>query len=169
MSSRRVRKITVDGTKEGMEQAARWLERYSRIMLDKANGLIDKMLREGEDYAVNELGHIDTGETVSTILGYREGNHGVLLVGGNAIWIEFGTGVFFNGEGYNHPKAEELGMDAHGTYGYGFGSNPNGWYYIGDDGESHHTQGIEANMFFYRTAQRLRPEYARWAKEIFAK
>lgn len=163
------KKITVPPTEEGLKEAAKWLLDYKRKMLNGANKLLAKILQEGEDYAINQLGHIDTGETVSTIAAYREGNHGILLVGGNAIWLEFGTGVFFNGEGYPHPKAEELGMNAIGTYGEGHGSNPNGWFYLGDDGEPHHTQGIEANMFFYNTGQMLRREYSKWAKEIFSK
>ena len=161
------RKITIPATPSGFKAAASWLTGYKSRLIKQAEALLGQMLQEGEQYAINSLGHIDTGETLSTIAAYREGNHGILLVGGNAIWLEFGTGVFFNGEGYNHPKAEELGMSAHGTYGFGFGSNPNGWWYIGDDGESHHTQGIEANMFFYNTAQMLRREYKRMAKEIF--
>lgn len=153
-----------------LDKAADWLEKYKRRMLSKADGLVNKMLRDGEDYAINAVGHFDTGETVSSVLGYRDGNRGILKVGGNAIWIEFGTGVAYNGDGYNHPKAQELGMDAHGTFGQGKGANENGWYYFDEmDGAVHHTRGIPANMFMYNTAQMLRREYAKMAKEIFSK
>lgn len=178
MSSRQVKRITVPFTEEGLKEAADWLLAYKEKMLKNIDTLLAKMLNEGEQYALNELGHVDTGETLSTIAAYREGNHGILLVGGNAIWIEFGTGVFFNGEGYPHPKAQELGMNAIGTYiapyplnksGEPHGDNPNGWWYEDPpgSGEYKHTQGIEANMFFYRTGQMLRDKYAEWAKEIF--
>ena len=164
------KKISVPLTEEGMKEASRWLLNYKRKMVNRANKLLEMMLKKGEDYAINGLGHIDTGETVSTIAAYRDGNHGVLLVGGNAIWIEFGTGVVANNYNpYPHHKAQELGMNAIGTYGEGHGASPNGWWYEGDDGEYHHTYGIPSNSFFYNTAQMLRREYDKYAKELFAK
>lgn len=146
--------------------AASWLEGYADRLEKNANELVSRMLKEGEQYAMNALGHIDTGETLSTIMGYREGNTGILLVGGAAIWIEFGTGVTFNSE--MHPEASRLGMSAHGTYGHGHGADPCGWHYLGKDGKWHWTMGIPQNRFFYNTAKMLREEYRRIAKEVFA-
>lgn len=145
----------------------RWLQKYAKDLEKKANQLIAAMLKEGEMTAKIYLLHYDTGETMNSIMGYREGDAGILTVGGAAIWIEFGTGVTYNGEGYNHPKAAETGMNQHGTYGQRKGADPNGWYYRGKDGEFHHTWGIPTNPFFYNTAQMLRKEYARIAKEVF--
>lgn len=174
-----VKKISVPFSKKGMEEAAKWLMNYKRFMQRRVDKLLAKMLNEGEKCAIRELVHIDTGETLSTIGAYRNGNQGFLLVGGNAVWIEFGTGVIANDyQAYPHPKAQELGMNAIGTYvapyplnktGVPHGSDPNGWWYEGDDGEYYHTYGIPANMFFYNTAQYLRKEYPHWAKEIFKK
>lgn len=161
--------ITVPATQEGLREAANWLMKWKTKILRNAEKLLDKMLKEGEQYAfLGAAAHIYTGVTIDTIMSYREGNHGVLLVGGNAIWVEFGTGVIANDyEPYPHEKAEELGMNAIGTYGKGHGSDPNGWWYQGDDGEYHHTYGIPSDPFFYNTAKMLRKEYARMAKEIF--
>ena len=160
-------------------EAANYLYLYKRDLKRRVSEFIDLMLKVGEDYAINALGHIETGETLSSILAYRHGRHGVLLVGGNAIWIEFGTGVVANGNAsYPHPKARELGMNAIGTYiapypinksGKPHGGDPNGWWYQGDDGEYHHTYGIPSDPFFYNTAKMLRKEYANLAKEIFSK
>lgn len=151
-------------------ECARKLEFYSKHTIDrKVEQLVGRMLKEGETYAINAVGHFDTGETMSSVVAYREGSHGIIAVGGNAIWIEFGTGVEYNGGGYNHPKAAELGMSAHGTYGKGLGADPNGWVYRDDDGNYHHTKGIPTNPFMYNTAQMLRNECRNWAKEIFSK
>ena len=54
-----------------------------------------------------------------------------------------------------------------GTYGLGKGADPNGWWYEGDDGNIHHTYGIQATMFMYRTAKYLEQEFPRLAKEVF--
>ena len=170
-----MRSITVSCSPEGFNEAAEWLEAYKQEMLDNTKKVLASMLKAGEQMMINNLGHIDTGETLESIVAYRNGNKGVLTVGGNAIWIEFGTGTIYNGEGYNHPKAQELGMSAHGTYvwhgnlsGLPHGADPNGWWYYGDDGEVHHTNGIPGNRFVYNTAQYLRREYPKLAKEVFA-
>ena len=161
--------LTIPLSAEGFKKAAEWLRDYARKLPKLCEDFIANMIEAGETYAINGVGHIDTGETVGTIIGYRNGNKGVIVAGGNAIWIEFGTGVVKNGPGYNHPKAQELGMSAHGTYGEGHGASFNGWWYKGDDGEYHHTMGIPANRFMYNTAQMLRKEYPRLAKEVFDK
>lgn len=159
--------LTISADADGFAKAAEWLEDYSKSLKQKTIDLVGVMLQKGEDYAVNGLGHIDTGETLSTLFAYRNGNKGVILVGGNAIWIEFGTGVVANAGNAPHPKADELGMSPWGTFGQGKGANPNGWWYMGDDGIPHHTYGIPANRFMYNAAQMLRRECPQLAKEVF--
>ena len=130
------------------------------------------MLQEGENFAfLGAAAHIYTGITIDSIMCYRDGNHGILMIGGNAIWVEFGTGVYAPLQ-TNHPalgEAAKYGIVSHGMYGKKQGSNPNGWWYTGDDGEIHHTYGIPSDPFFYNTAQMLRREYDKYAKEIFSK
>ena len=161
--------IVVDLNDEnGIKNAIKDLRQYRNGIKSKALKLIDRMLRVGEEYAINSVAHIDTGETLSSIKGYRNGTKGVIVAGGNAIWIEFGTGVKNNGSvgGSPHPKGGELGMSI-GTYGQGHGADPNGWWYF-DGAEIKHTYGIKANMFMYKTAlelQRVAPELA---KEVFS-
>lgn len=160
-----------------MLQAADWLDNYAHRTIPKnVVALISQMTRQGESWAINLVGHIDTGETVSSIHGYRNGDKGVIVAGGAAIWLEFGTGVVYNGEGYNHPKAQELGIYAHGTFGKGHGASFNGWYYPDPNGTHifngepySHTLGIPANRFMYNTAQMLIKNYPEMAKEIFSK
>lgn len=162
------KRIVVSSDSNGLQELATWIQDYANDLPHKAEAIIDSMLSKGEAYAFFSLWHVDTGETLNSIMGYRNGNKGVLLVGGNAIWIEFGTGVVANSGNAPHPKAVELGMLPWGTYGKQQGSNPNGWWYIGDDGEAHHTYGIPSNRFFYNTAQMLRRQCPDIAKEVFA-
>lgn len=161
-----VRSITIPCSSNGFAVAQAWLEGYTNRLERNVNELINRMLQDGEMYAANYLGHVDTGETLSTIMGYREGNTGILLVGGNAIWIEFGTGCELNNTA-SHPKMAELNMSLWGTYGEGHGADAGGWYYPDDDGTWKHTRGIPMNKFFYNTAQMLRREYVRIAHEVF--
>jgi hypothetical protein len=125
------------------------------------------MCQYGEDFAINQVGHVDSGETVSSIHAYRNGNKGVIVAGGNAVWLEFGTGTRYNGAAGTspHPEGEELGMKI-GEYGAGHGADPNGWWYY--DGERiKRTFGIQANMFMWKTARELERIAPELAREVF--
>lgn len=172
-----MRTIKVPCSSAGMLEAADWLDNYAkRILPMNVVDLISRMTRTGETWAMTMMNHIDTGATLSTIHGYRSGNKGVIVAGGAAIWIEFGTGVFAEGQN-NHPLLGKVpGIVPHGTYGEGHGASPNGWYYPDPNGTHvyngqtySHTMGIPANRFMYRTAEMLRREYPEMAKEIFSK
>lgn len=156
-------------SEESINKAIKELKDYKKEVQRKAKILVDKMVQFGEDYAINQVGHIDTGETVASIHGYRNGNKGVIVAGGNAIWIEFGAGVRYNTKPSPHPKGEELGMTIGDYPGKGQGNNPQGWWYYGDDGEVHHTYGIQSNQFFWRTARELERVAPELAKEVFSK
>ncbi len=172
-----MRSITIPLTPSGLERGAQWLEKYAKITLPKkVEQFVELMTRQGESWAINFMGHIDTGETLASIVGIRNGNKGVIVAGGNAIWIEFGTGVVANIGVDSHPKAPILGIAPHGTYGKGLGSNPNGWYYPDPKGTHYfdgqywsHTYGIPASRFLYDTSIELIKAYPSMAKEIFEK
>lgn len=166
--------IEVSPTPSGIERAAKWVERYEKSLNAKTANLVQKMVEDGQAYAHLTIEHIDTGTTASSIKGHASGQEGEITVGGNAVWIEFGTGVVANAGNTPHPKRDELFMMPWGTYtwygnisGLPHGGNPNGWWYKGDDGNYHHTFGIRGNKFFYNTAQTLRRECNETAREVF--
>ena len=169
--------ISVQLYQDSLEKAAEWLENYAKESLPKyCRALISLMCRRGEDYAINAVGHIDTGTTLSSIHGYRRENKGVIVAGGAAIWIEFGTGVARNFGTAPHPKAGELHINPWGTYGEGHGGSFNGWYYEDENGPYEfggkhwsHTFGIPANHFMYNTAQELKRACPELAREVFGK
>lgn len=150
-----------------IDAAIKELKTYQRDIDRKVKALIDAMIQYGEDYAINAVGHVRTGETLTSVKGYRKGTVGVIVAGGNAIWLEFGTGVKHNGPagGSPHPKGKELGMTI-GGYGDGHGADPGGWWYYDETGLKH-TYGIEANMFMYKTAQELQRVFPELAREVF--
>ena len=167
--------ITIPFSYLGFYRAATWLEDYTKYRLPKyIRNLIDFMCKEGENWAINELERIDTGNTLTTIYGYRQGDKGVIVANGAAIWIEFGTGVAHNGEGYNYPGKVPEGIVPHGTFGKHHGSNKDGWFYPDPEGEFEFggetyswTLGIPSNPFMYRTAEMLKRECGNIAKEVF--
>lgn len=162
--------ITITANRAGFDRAADLLDIYAkRTLPKKVTELINRMCKEGEMTAKMLLMHVDTGETLSSIIGYREGDTGIILVGGKAVWIEFGTGVYAPGQ-VTYPKEyRDDGIVGHGEWGEKHGADPNGWYYKNEFGEWRHTYGIPANMFMYNTTQMLVRQYAQMAKEIFTK
>ena len=159
--------IKVALTVESIDRAIHEIEQRRKEIESKVDQIIDAMLVAGENYAIATVGHVDTGATMSSIHGYRNGKKGVIVAGGAAIWIEFGTGVIRNKQ--PHPKANELGMAKWGTYGKGHGADPNGWWYYDENGEKHHTRGIESNRFMYQTAEYLKQHFPQYAIEVFSK
>lgn len=167
------KQIKVELSVESIDRAIKEIQAERRRQEKAILELIDKMVAVGEDYAINAVGHVDTGETLASITGYRNGNKGVIVAGGAAVWLEFGTGTLKNH--YQHPPAQ--GENANkivrwGKYGDGYGDGskyPEGWWYKDESGQSHHTKGIEANMFMWRTAQRLQELFPKMAKEVFEK
>jgi hypothetical protein len=164
-----MKRITMKLDPDSIGKAIKELQAYKKDLAKKVQQLIDRMVEYGEDYAINQVGHVDTGETVSSIHGYRNGNKGVIVAGGNSIWLEFGTGVKHNTpQGSSpHPKGQELGMTI-GDYGQGKGANPQGWWYYDDD-RIKHTFGIRANMFMWKTARELERVAPELAREVFAR
>jgi hypothetical protein len=163
-----VKKITVPLSDKGITNAIKQLNVYKRNLNRKIQALIAAMVAYGEDYAINEVGHVDTGETLETIRGYRNGNKGVIVAGGNAVWLEFGSGTRYNGPvGESpHPMGVELGMTI-GEYGEGRGANPNGWWYYDESGQVKHTYGIPATLFMWKTARELERIAPELAREVF--
>jgi hypothetical protein len=99
------------------------------------------------------------------------GNDSILVVahGEDAVWIEFGAGVYHNGSvgSYPNPLAEPAGMAAIGTYGKGNGAKEV-WGYLGSDGKIHLTRGTPASMPLYRAVQSVTRDIAKIAREVFS-
>ena len=160
--------ITIDLSVGSIQRAIKSLEDYKKSIERRMQNLIDMMCSDGASLAYTYLKYVDTGETLGSIMGYREGNKGIIEVGGNAIWIEFGTGVTYNQGGDSaHPDRSELGISDWGTYGEGHGTDPDGWYYYDAQGKKKHTYGIPENPFMAQTARRLQEQFKSRAQGAF--
>lgn len=170
--------IEFELSEESIENAIHRVEQYTEDLKAKTRILADEMVADVKDNAERILmEHIETGETINSLAevkkydSYDQGSYTArVIVGGAAVWLEFGTGVVMNhafpGE-YVHPKALELGMSGLGTYGAGNGANPWGWWYIDESGRKRHTYGIPATMFMYYSAMATRDKIPEMARRIF--
>lgn len=149
------------------------LKAYIKQNEKKASDLMTIMLSEGADTAQNLMGHIDSGNTLTTIKAKRrkDSKKGRIVADGAAIWLEFGTGVVRN-QGFAHPPTldkSKVPIYKHGEYGKGQGKSRFGWFYYDANGKLRHTYGITANMFMYKTYKSLLKDFPELAKEVFSR
>lgn len=93
-----------------------------------------------------------------------------LIVEGKELhYIEFGAGVYYNGEAGTspHPKGEEFGYVI-GSYGKGHGVQKI-WGYYSDSGELVLTHGVEATMPVYKASLEIADNVVKIAKQVFEK
>ena len=143
-------------TQELAKRIAQILE--ERIAAKFAGAVADMYFnREGEysqspDYSIGIDGNGDS--------------YVVWTSGQDAVFVEFGTGVYYNGNPGSspHPKGSELGFTI-GSYGKGMGKRTT-WGFK-RDGVTYLTHGIPAMMPMYESAQEVAREIESIAKEVF--
>lgn len=98
------------------------------------------------------------------------GNNTTLVIasGKDAVFMEFGAGVYNNGAvgSAPNPWGSNFGFTI-GSYGKGNGRREI-WGYRGEDGEVHLTHGTPASMPLYKAVMSVRRDLERIAMEVFA-
>lgn len=99
-----------------------------------------------------------------------QSHYQVIASGETVLFIEFGTGV--SNPEYVAPSGLTY---KHGTYGKGKGANPNGWIYVGEQGNAgkplggnvYHTKGNPPARAMYDASKDMREEITRVFREEF--
>jgi hypothetical protein len=91
----------------------------------------------------------------------------VVADGEDAVWCEFGAGVYHNGSvgSSPNPYANDLGFTI-GSYGKGYGKKQ-AWGYYDENGELVITRGTPATMPMYNAVQEVMRKSVEIAKEVF--
>lgn len=174
--------INVELSDDSLNAAIHIVEQYKENLLRKSGDLVDTLARDIDTEARRELTkHVWSGETLAS-LQIKKGKDTEytrktdVTVGGAAVWLEFGTGVVANNCAPGtivHPvhmiNDSGLLISGIGMYGQRHGSDPNGWYWEDEIGESHHTFGIPATMFMWNAAQMARHGFLGTARRVFMK
>ena len=92
----------------------------------------------------------------------------LVLSGKDVAFIEFGSGIHYNGAGGSSPSpfGQSLGMVI-GSYGKGKGLENSWTYYDTEQGRFRISYGTEAAMPMYRADQQIREQFISIAKEVF--
>lgn len=158
-----------------IDRAIKELEQYKKEIIRKTTLLrvkiaerIETEVRSGFSGAVVDdllKGGKKTAQ-VSVSMDNKENVSVVIAAGEDAIWVEFGAGVFHNGSAGTspHPKGSELGFTI-GGYGKGMGKKDTWGYY--ENGELKLTHGTPATMPMYRAVRTVCSEIAEIAREVF--
>lgn len=142
--------------------AIRQLEKYRDDLQRKGNLICYKLADYGARRAEVRFStayYIGQNDVMITV---EEAENGYVIraSGESVLFIEFGAGVRY---GYGHPDVHGYGP---GTYpGKGHWDDPNGWWIPRDKGGGH-TYGNPPSMAMYLTAQEVREEVLRVAREV---
>lgn len=169
------RVITIELSEQGIDKAIKELADYKQEFLKKVDllrekvaerladeakrdfigAVVDDLVRGGQRYA-----HVDVSVD-------NRGNVTVVVASGeDAVWVEFGAGVYHNGSPGSspHPHGAELGMTI-GGFGKGNGKRETWGFY--EDGELKLTRGTPARMPMARAVTTVCNEISQIAKEVF--
>lgn len=135
-------------------------EKVAKRLADEAkkgfNGaVVDDLVRGGQRFAQVDVS-IDSRGAITVVVANGE----------DAVWVEFGAGVYHNGSlgSSPHPHGVELGMTI-GGFEKGNGKKDTWGFY--EDGELKLTHGTPARMPMARAITTVCNEISQVAKEVF--
>ena len=170
------KKITIGLSEQDIDRAIRELAQYEtefkqkvellrekvadRLAVEAQSGfngaVVDDLIEGGQKFA-------DVKVSVN-----NRGNLSVIVADGeDAVWVEFGAGVYHNSSPGSspHPNGAELGFTI-GSFGSGRGKQQM-WRFKNDDGERVWTHGTPATMPMYRAVQTVCDDIQSIAREVF--
>ncbi|MFV0552928.1 MAG: hypothetical protein ACK5L6_13560 [Anaerorhabdus sp.] len=170
--------ITIELSEDSINKAIKELEQYKKDIIRKTNilrqrvaehiantaqsgfngAIVDDLLKGGAKTAQVDV-KVDEQDNVSIIIANGE----------DAIWVEFGAGVYHNGQAGSspHPKGNELGFTI-GGYGKGMGKRDTWVYYEdGDKSRKIYTHGTPATMPMYNAVKQVVDHITAIAREVF--
>lgn len=170
------RKITIELTESGIDKAIKELEEYKKDIKKKTALLQDRIAKRIEEEAdkgfasavVDDLVRGGYQKPDVTVNYTTKGDISVVVAQGeDAVWVEFGAGVYHNGNlgSSPHPRGSELGMTI-GGYGQGKGKQRS-WGFKDADGTLHVTRGTPAQMPLEKAVLSVLDELPQMAKEVF--
>lgn len=168
-------KISISLSEKSIDDAIKELQRYKETLPQKLKAIRDRVAEEllkqvetGFNGAIyNDV--IYEGMSVPNVSVTLEENGNAVFVvahGTEAVFAEFGAGVYYNPDGSDHPE-RPAGIVAIGEYGKGYGSRKVWGYY--ENGELKLTHGTPASMPMYNAAQAVAKLVPEIAKEVFEK
>lgn len=186
-----MKRINCSLTKKGsLQNAIKQLEEYKQSINDKADIFIERLALVGVPVIREKFAQAETDDfnfdrshyTHIKIESFGDHHKAILTVEGkNLLFIEFGSGIHFNGNlgGSPNPSVEwsvpggtlehyggaALGYTI-GSYGHGQGSK-DFWFYYDDQGGSQMSHGTRASMPMFSAEMEIISKIEQIAREVF--
>jgi len=167
-------------SQSSIKRLQRDLEKYRDSLEYKARLLAETLAERGVEIARVQIADLDaifTGELIQSIHSeYVTSQKGgavfaVVADSSHAAFVEFGTGSKGEDKPYPHPLPEGVSWDY--NVGKTIRQNPVSgtyyWFYPGEDGKWHYTEGMPSRPFLYNTTMELIQIVVKTAKEVFGK
>lgn len=162
-------------TTQGINQAMKELEKYKQDFIQKCDLLREKVAEKLAEEAQNGFGGAIVDDLtkggakiaqVDVTIDDRGSLTAVVAKGEDAVWVEFGAGVYHNGSPGSspHPSGAELGMLI-GGFGKGNGKKEVWGFY--EDGELKLSRGTPAAMPMARAVTTICNDIQSIVKEVF--
>jgi hypothetical protein len=161
---------SIDAAVKEIRDYADWVKRKTNELRERVAYFIAKDASAVFNTAVaDDL--IGEGAVIGSVNVVVEDNGNMTLVianGEDAVFMEFGAGVYYNGGvgSSPNPLGAALGYTI-GSYGKGNGAKAV-WGFKGEDGALHLTHGVPASMPLYRALQSVVNDIEQIAREVFS-
>lgn len=167
--------IKMELSSNGIDDAMKQLDKYTKDFSKKVDVFRAKVAEEIADLARTNFVNSSSDDWLKgtapkpevRITVHDEGNVSMVVAEGkDAVFIEFGAGVYHNGSAGSspHPMASENTVI--GGYGKGMGKNKQ-WGYVDAGGQLHVTHGTKSTMPLYRASQMIADRVVVIAQEVF--
>lgn len=179
MKNKTIKINLFDGGKS-LQEAIRQIEQYRDELPRKAQQLCQRLAEEGVKVADVAINSVPIGRTITLTTDINPSKMGckaMLKMTGRetrtedgrifytVLAIEFSAGIRYANTA--SPMAKDFGMGV-GTFpGQTHAENPEGWYYLDNNGEWKHSYGIQASMPMYKASVEMRQKLDSIVKEVF--
>ena len=161
---------SIDAAVKEIRDYADWVKRKTDELRERVAYFIAKDASAVFNTAVAEDDLWEGAITGSVDVVVEDNGNMTLVIanGTDAVFMEFGAGVYYNGAvgSSPNPLGAALGFTI-GSYGFGQGKKEV-WGYMGDDGRLHLTHGTPASMPLYRAVQSIVNDIEQIAREVFS-
>ena len=175
------KKISVDlFSQKSIQDAIKQIENYRDDLPKKCQEICRRLSEEGVRVADVAINSVPIGKTITLTTDINPSKMGckaIMKMSGRetrtedgrvfftALAIEFSAGVRYANTA--SPQASNFGMGT-GTFpGAKHSWDMDGWYYLGDDGNWHHSYGVQASMPMYKASVEMRQKIDSIVKEVF--
>ena len=160
---------------------ANYIDQYKRELDTKCEIFVQELAKRGQQVAVQIMRGVPKEECGTYSVFVEHDQNGVMqtarivLSGDKVLFVEFSAGIRYGTSSYPLPSGDQYGK---GTYpsdsprqnpNYPNWSNPSGWWYYDENGESQHTYGNRAYMPMYHAEQAMVITMQSLAKRIFGR